>query len=322
MKRLAVLFIALSVVVGCGGEKAAQDGAAPADDRLEIAVIPKGVSHQFWLTVKAGADKAGEDLGVDVLWQGPAKETEVDKQLNIFQDMISRGADAVVLAATDENALMVPVQQAMDQGIPVVTIDSGLKENISVSFIATDNVAGAKAAAEKLIELIGGEGKVGLIPFVPGAATSELREQGFKEGVAEHPGVEIAATLYSQSDVARAVEITEDMLTSNPDLKGIFAANEPACVGVAQTLKVAGKAGTVMLVGFDASEEQINHLKDGTVQALIVQNPFRMGYLGVQTAVAAIKGEPVEKRIDTGVLVVTKENLDDPEVQAVLNPDI
>jgi ribose transport system substrate-binding protein len=224
------------------------------------------------------------------------------------------------MAACDENALIPTLDKAIAAGIKVVTIDSGVKSDAPLSFVATDNVAAAKAAADALAKLIGGPGKVGLIPFVPGAATSELREQGFKEGVAANPGLELVATLYCHSDVAKAMDAARDMMTANPELKGIFAANEAAAIGAAQAIRTAGKQGQVFLVAFDAAEEEVAALREGVIQALIVQNPFNMGYLGVKTALDALAGKPVEKRVDTGVLVVTKENIDTPEVQKIINP--
>jgi ribose transport system substrate-binding protein len=244
----------------------------------------------------------------------------VVQQINIVQDMISRKVDALVLAACDENALIQPIDLAMAAGIPVITIDSGVNSDKPLSFVATDNIAGAKAAADELSRLIGGEGKVGLMPFVPGAATSELRERGFKEGLEAHPGLLLVSTLYCMSDVAKAMDITQDMMTSFPDLKGLFAANEAGAIGAAQAIKAAGKTGIVKLVSFDAAEEQITALKEGACQALIVQNPFKMGYTGVKAAIDAIQGKPVEKRIDTGVTVVTLENFNDPEIQKLLYP--
>jgi ribose transport system substrate-binding protein len=208
----------------------------------------------------------------------------------------------------------------MDAKIPVVTIDSGVKSDLPVSLVATDNVAGAKAAAETLAKLIGESGKVGLIPFVPGAATSEMREEGFKEGLKAYPNIELVATLYSMSDVAKGMDVTQDMLTAHPDLKGIFAANESGAIGAAQAIKAAGKTGEVKLVAFDASDEEIASLKGGAIQALVVQNPFKMGYMGVQAVVDAIHGKPVDKRIDTGVTVVTMENLNNPDIQKLLYP--
>ena len=317
--------IVLAIAAGCGGKVSAppQQPAAttPAKkNRLEIGVVPKGISHQFWLTVKAGADAAGAEFNANIRWQGPDKETEIDKQVNILEDMISRKVDAIVMAACDENGLTNVIRKAVDAKIPVITIDSGVKSDLPVSLVATDNIAGAKAAAHELARLIGNEGEVGLIPFVSGAATSELREQGFKEGLQELPNLKLVATLYSQSDVAKGMNIMQDMMTANPNLKGVFVANEPGAIGAAQAIKAAGKAGKVKLVAFDASDEEIAMLKDGALQALIVQNPFQMGYLGVKAAVDAINGKPVPKLIDTGVTVVTMENFNQPDIQKLLYP--
>lgn len=298
----------------------ADTGDATTDDGYTIAVVPKGLGHQFWTTVKAGADAAGDETGSTILWNGPAKETEVAEQIDIIQDMLSRGVDAIVMAACDENALVETIDNAMDNGIPVVTIDSGVQSDRPVSFIATDNIAGAVAAADAVAELIGGEGEVGLIPFVPGAATSEQREKGFKEGVAKHEGLDLVSVIHCNSDVAKAMSATEDMISAHPELKAIFAANEAACIGAMTALATLGKEGDVKLVAFDASPEQLDALESGSVQALIVQNPFQMGYEGVMRAIDAIEGRDVEKRIDTGVTVVTKDNMNDPDVQKLLNP--
>lgn len=320
---LATLLVAM---LGCGGKEVspAQDTAQPteskSDDTLQIAVVPKGLAHQFWLTVKAGAEAAAKENNAEIIWQGPAKETEVDKQINIIQDMISRKVDGIVMAACNENALIQIVEKAHKNGIPVVTIDSGIKSDIQHSFVATDNMHGAKMAADALADMIGGEGKVGLIPFVKGAATSELREQGFREGIAAYPGITLVATLYCDSDVAKAMNVTQDMLTANPDLKGIFATNEPAAIGAAQAIKAAGKTGQVKLVAFDAAEEEINGLKNGSIQALVVQDPYKMGYVGVESVITVINGGSIEKRIDTGVTIVTLENFEEPEVQKLLYP--
>ena len=334
MRLFAGLLSALILLAGCqptapaGPEQASpaqpQAGASSAapqtGGKLRFAVVPKGLTHQFWLTVKAGADAAGKDLNVDINWIGPEKETEVVKQINLIEDQIGAGVNAIVMAACDQDALIDVIKKALDKKIPVVTIDSGVNSDLPYSFIATDNVAGAADAARALAKLIGEEGEVGLIPFVKGAGTSEQREEGFKKGIAEFSNVTIADIQYSQSDVIKAMNITEDMLTAHLNLKGIFAANEPAAVGVVQALEAAGKASQIKLVAFDAGDDEIAALKRGTIQALIVQNPFRMGYDGVKTALDVINGKQVEKRIDTGVTVVTMENFETPEVQKLLNP--
>lgn len=331
---LAVSILVLLVAVGCGqpsttpSSEPSTQAAKPAAEnqtdqgakRYRIAVIPKGLVHQFWLTVKAGAEAAGAELGADIIWKGPEKETDIPKQINIVEDMISAKVDAIVMAACDKKALVSRIEEAVRAGIPVVTIDSGVDSDLPISFVATDNVAGARKAAETLAKLIGEEGKVGLLPFVLGAATSDMREQGFKEGLQQFPKIQLVATRYSESDVAKGMSAVEDMLTANPDLKGIFAANESGAMGAVQALEATGSAGKVKLVAFDAAEREIEALKAGTIQALIVQNPFRMGYDGVKAAIDHIQGRPVEKRIDTGVTVVTAENLNDPDVQKLLYP--
>jgi ribose transport system substrate-binding protein len=294
---------------------------APASG-LKIAVVPKGTAHVFWKTVEAGARAAGKQYGAQILWNGPAEETDVTGQIAILEDFITQGVSAIVMAACDAKALVPVVQKARGKGIPVITIDSGIETKDALSFVATDNVAGAKMAAQKLAELIGKKGKVGVIPFIKGAATSDMREQGFKEGIAAFPDIQLVSTLYSQSDATQAMQKTEDMLTSVPDLAGIFAANEPAVVGAANVLKQRNLAGKVKLVGFDASDAEVAALKEGVVQALVVQNPFKMGFEGVRLAVQAIKGEKIPERVDTGVTIVTKENLNDPEVQKLLNPPL
>lgn len=324
-KKILISLSILILVVSCGAPKqsatpSGQSESKGAKDTIEIAVIPKSFSHQFWLTVKAGAETAGKELGVKIIWQGTAKETEVEQQINIVQDMINRKVKAIVLAASDANALVGIVENAVNRGIPVVTIDSGVNSDKPISFVATDNILGAKIAADTLAKLIGEEGEVGLIPFVPGAATSEMRERGFKEGISAYPKIKLVSVLYSDSNVAKAMDVTNDMLTAFPNLKGIFAANESSAVGCAQAIKSKGKAGQIKVVAFDAAEEEIQALKEGVIQALIVQNPFKMGYLGVKTAYDAIQGKPVEKRIDTGVTVVTLENINDPEIQKILYP--
>ncbi|MCX5771693.1 MAG: ABC transporter substrate-binding protein [Candidatus Hydrogenedentes bacterium] len=325
MRRIGLAVLVLLMAGGCGQQQPAGGGnvtqaPGPKTGKLRVAVVPKALSHQFWMTVKAGADAAGKEFGVEIDWQGPAKETEVYKLISIMEDMISSKVNAIVMAACDENALIGVVQKAIDAGIPVVTIDSGIKSDIGVSFVATDNIAGGKAAARELARLVGNEGEVGLIPFVPGAATSEMREQGFLDGLAEFPNMKLAQKLYSMSDVAKSMSVTEDMMTSNPNLKGIFAASEPTAVGSAQALKAAGKAGQIKLVAFDASDEEIQALKAGTIQALIVQNPYQMGYRGVKAALDHLQGKPVEKRVDTGVTVVTMENFNNPDIQKLLYP--
>jgi ribose transport system substrate-binding protein len=314
---LAVLAIALVVgVVGCG-KRQQSDGN---EKKLRIAVVPKGTAQSFWLAVKAGAEDAGKEKGAQIIWKGPAKETDVAGQKRIIENFINAKVDAIVMAACSETALVPTVEQADRAGIPVITIDSGVKSDVPKSFVATDNIAGAREAAKVLARLIGESGEVGLIPFVKGAATSNMREQGFKDEIKKYKNIKLVSVLYSNSDIMQGVRATEDMLTANPNLAGIFAANEGGAVGAARALELRQLGGKVKLVAFDAAQAEIDALKKGTIQALIVQNPYRMGYDGVKTALAVLEGRKVPKRIDTGVTVVTKDNLNDTHIQKLLYP--
>lgn len=324
---MAVALLGLALT-GCPKEtpsapEGGGDGGGGAGRKLRIAVIPKGTTHSFWQAVKAGADAAGAEEGVEIIWQGPSRETEYTEQMNIVQNQISSRVDGIVLAATHAESLIQPVKEAVDKGIPVVTIDSGLAKDRdpSLCYIATDNVEGGRRAADALAKAIGEKGKVGLMPFLQGAASSDERERGFLEGIKKYPNVQVAVTLYNDSDAAKALDRTAEMLTAHPDLAGIFAANEPGGVGAANYLKQRKLAGKVKLVAYDTSEDELRALEEGTIQALIVQNPYKMGYEGVKTVLKAIRKQPITERyIDSGVMVVTKENLHSDEVQRLLNP--
>ncbi len=286
----------------------------------KILVSPKGLVHNFWVTVKAGADSAGKEFDAEVIWKGPAQETDIAGQIAIVEDYINKKVGAIVLAACDTKALNGLIDRAMDNGIPVITIDSGVDHDRPLSFIATDNVKAAELAADELAHLIGSKGEVALLPHVPGAATSIMREEGFKKGIAKYHDVKLVAVQYSQSDVATAMGVIENMLSAHPNLAGIFATTEAGTLGAVQALSARGKTGQVKVVGFDAAVDEITALRNGGVQALIVQDPFKMGYLGVKAAMEAIAKRPVEKRIDTGVYVITAENMETTEMRRVLYP--
>jgi len=291
-----------------------------SEDKLRILVSPKGLTHNFWLSVKAGADSAGKEFGAQIIWKGPALETDIAGQISIIEDYINKRVDAIVMAACDAKALIPVVEEAHRRGIVVITVDSGLDSDIPHSFVASDNILGAKIAADVLAELIGGAGEVACIPFIPGAETSIWRENGFKEGLEKYPQIKLAAVQYSQAEVATAMAVTENILTAWPDLKGIFAANEAGAIGAAQALIARNLQGRVKMVAFDAAPNEIEALQSGVIQALIVQNPFGMGYFGVKSAVEVINGKQVEKRIDTGITVITAENLNDPDIRKILFP--
>jgi ribose transport system substrate-binding protein len=284
-------------------------------------VVPKGTQHDFWLTVKAGAEAAGEKNGCEILWQGPASEQDINGQIKIIENFTTSGVDGMVVAACSGKDLIDPLRKAKEKGIIIATIDSGIDDpDLPITYAATDNVVGGEKAAQELARLVGETGKVTVIPFIKGAESSDEREKGFLDEIRKHPGITVTERiLYSDSDVNKAVTVTENLLTGSPDLAGIFAANEPGVKGALTVVRQRGLAGKVKLVGYDASPDQIQALRDGVVQALVVQDPFKMGYEGVNAVVNAKNGAAVEKRIDTGVAVVTPENIDTPEIQKLLS---
>jgi len=308
---LAVMLLIIIFYINCLNRES---------QRIRILVTPQSVVASFWVTVKAGADSAGKELGIDVIWKGPPTEADVDNQISILEDYINQGIDAIVLAALDNKALIPIVKRAVSRNIPVILIDSGIDSDDPASFIATDNILGANMAARMLAKLIGFRGKVALIPFFPGTSTSIHREKGFKDEIAKYPDIELVTVQYSQNDMAVAMGVTENILTAFPDIDGIFAANEPGAIGASQAILARGLAGKVKIVGFDAAPNEIDALKKNIIQALIVQNPFKMGYLGVKYAVDVIHGKKVPEIVDTGVTVVTNENLYNDEIQKLLYP--
>lgn len=293
---------------------------AESPRQYRIAVVPMTNTHAFFQTIKAGAEKTAKELGAKVLWRGPESETDVAGQIAIMENFIAQKVDAIVLAPCERKALVPVVQKAQKRGIPVIVVDSALEPDISDCFVATDNFKGGYIAGETLAKLIGGFGKVGVIQAIPGAASVQEREKGFREALKKFPKMKIASVLYGQSSVATAMQAAENMLTAHPNLRGIFAVNEISGVGTAQVLRARKLAGKVKLVAFDASETEIQALKDGVIQALIVQNPFKMGELGVRYAVMKLQGKQIPKRVDTGVTVVTAENFGKPEIQRLLFP--
>jgi ribose transport system substrate-binding protein len=303
-----------------GGGPAGGGGGA-AGKQLTIAVMPKGTKHQFWQAVKAGADQACKEENCTVDWAGPANEGSINDQVNLVETKITGKVDGIVLAATDATALNKPLLDAKAKGIPVVTIDSGVTDkDASLAYIATDNVEGGRRAAEALAKAMGEKGKVGLLIFQKGSASSDDRQKGFEEGIKKYPGIQLVSTLEA-NDPQKATETTLNMLTAHPEITGIFAANEPNGVGSANALKQKGLAGKVKLVAYDSSTEEIKALQDGIIQATIVQDPFQMGYKGVKTVLNAIRKKPIsEKFINSGMTVVTKDNLNTPDVQKLVNP--
>jgi ribose transport system substrate-binding protein len=328
--RLVVL-AAVAVAVGCSGGGGGADGGGgrPASGKLTIAVIPKGTSHVFWQSIHAGAVKAAREVGAEVIWRGPLREDDRDSQVSEVEGFVSRGVSGIVLAPLDDSALVGPVTSAMQNKIPVVIIDSGLKGGDFVSFVATDNGKGGRLGAEHLARALGGKGKVVMLRYAEGSASTNEREDGFLEAMKASPGIQVVSSnQYGGADVEGAYKKSETLLSNykKPDgslsIDGIFTPNESTSFAMQRVLQDNGWAGKVRFVGFDASENLVKGLRDGQIDALVVQDPINMGYLGLKTLVAHIKGQPVEKRIDTGVRVATKENMDSPDMKDVLHPDL
>lgn len=298
---------------------------------LRIAVVPKGTTHEFWRSIHAGARAAQEELAIegtriDVIWQGPLREDDREQQIQVVENFIGRRVAGIVLAPLDAQALVAPVEQAARARIPVVIIDSGLATERTVSFVATDNREGGRLGARRLGELLGGEGNVILLRYQTGSASTEARETGFLETIAaEFPAIRVLSSdQHGGATRDTAFRAAQNLLNRHGrEVHGIFAPNESTTVGTLLALREAGLAGgRVKLVGFDTARQSLDAIREGDLHGLVVQNPFRMGYLGVRTVVAHIQGRPVERLIDTGVALITPDNIDAPELADLLHPPL
>lgn len=319
----AIVLLTVSTACSRGNQPAS------SDSKMTIAVIPKGTTHEFWQSIHAGANKAGQELGVEIIWRGPLREDDRDAQVSEVEGFISRGVSGIALAPLDESALVGPVSDAMSRKIPVVIFDSGLKGDNYVSFVATDNIKGGRMAGERIAQSIGGKGRVVLLRYAEGHDSTGKREQGFLEAMAAQPGIKVVSSnQYVGTDVEGAYKRAESILTSlkNPDgslgIDGLFCANESSTFAVMRVLQENGWADKVKFVGFDASPNLVKGLRDGALDGLIVQDPVQMGYLGVKTLVTHLKGGQVERRIDTGVHLVTRDNMTEPDMKALIEPDL
>lgn len=299
-----------------------------------VAVIPKGTTHVFWKSIHAGALQGKkflqekEGLEVEVIWQGPLVEDEREAQRQVLESFVGQNVDGIVFAPIDEHAMVAPVNQAMAAGKPVVIIDSGLKGEDYVSFVATDNTRGGVLAAERLGELMKGKGKALLLRYQIGSASTDQREKGFIDTLRrKFPQIELlppGLEQYAGATVGRAQEASETLLNTYTEVQGIFCPNESSCTGMLQALQKTGRAGKVFFVGFDANEKLVEAMaaEPPSIHGLILQNPVRMGELGVRTLVEYLQGKKVERRIDTGVHLITQENMKEPEMQKLLKPDL
>jgi len=326
MKKAAAI-VFLTALAACGGTAKQQAGGSSGG--ITIAVIPKGTSHVFWQSIHAGAQKAATELGVTIVWRGPLREDDRDAQVSEVEGFISRGISGICLAPLDETALVPPVQEAVQQKIPVVIFDSGLKSGDYVSFVATDNTKGGQLGGQRLAESIGKKGKVILLRYAEGHDSTGKREQGFLDAMKQYPGIEVVSSnQYGGADVEGAYKKAEALLSTykKPDgslaVDRIFTPNESVSFAMLRVLQDNGWAGKVKFVGFDASPNLVKGLRDGGLDAIVVQDPVHMGYTAVETMVKHLKGQPVEKWIDTGVKVATKDNMDTPQIKSLIEPDL
>ncbi|WP_137152659.1 ABC transporter substrate-binding protein [Devosia sp. FKR38] len=302
-------------------------GVSPASAQdVTIPIIVKDTTSFYWQIVLAGARAAGKDLGVNVPELGAQAETDINGQISILENAVAGKPAAVVIAPTEKSALGAPITEAA-KSVPIIGIDSSADSTAFTSFLTTDNVQGGRIAAQGLVAAVKAatgkeEGEVALITSVPNAGSLEERKQGFIEELAKYPGIKLVADKYADGQAATGLNITTDLLTANPNLVGIFASNLIMAQGAGQALAENGVADKVSLIGFDSDEKLVGFLKDGTIDGLVVQDPYRMGYDGIKTALAASKGEKVEAFVDTGANLITTANMEEARSQELLNPKV
>ena len=309
-------------VAACGGS------APPPGKRLQIAVIPKGTTNEFWKAIHAGAVKAANERGgVDIIWKGPIREDDRDEQIKIVENFISRGVDGIVLAPLDDQALVPVLNDAKARKIPVVIFDSGVKWNDYVSFVATDNYKAGALGADRLAEVLGGKGDIILLRYAEGSASTMERESGFLDTIKKnHPGLNVlSSNRYAGATVEPAYAAAEGLLSAFEHVQGMFTPNESTTLGTLLALRAAGRIGgknEVKLVGFDAGDKLVEALGQGELYGLVLQNPLRMAELAVDALLDSVAGKAVDKRIDTGEYMITRENMKQPDMDALLRPPV
>jgi ribose transport system substrate-binding protein len=316
-RKFAGLFagsMALALVVGACGAS-----ATPAPEKPYIAIVSKGSQHQFWQAVQKGATDEAAAKGATITYEGPASESEVDKQLTMLKTAIDKNPAAICFAALDSKAATPLLEEAKSKNIPIVGFDSGVDSDIPVTTVSTDNIAAAGEAADKMAGLIGDAGKVAVIVHDQTSQTGTTRRDGFVNRMKEkHPNIEIVAIEYGAGDPVKSADLAKAIMTANPDLKGFFGANEGSAKGVLNALKETGKEGKIVAVGYDSGQQQIDAIMSGVMAGAITQNPVGIGAKCVDAALDAIAGKTLPLNIDTGYYYYDKTNIDKPEIQAVL----
>jgi ribose transport system substrate-binding protein len=327
--KFIITCLSLMVLTSCGGQQqeTVREKGIP-EDKPTIAVIPKGTTHEYWKSVHAGAVKASREMDAEIIWKGPLKEDDREAQISVVENFITRGVDGICLAPLDDTALRTPVTSAVRAEIPVVIFDSDLKSDDYVSFVATDNHKGGYMAGQYMARLLEGQGRVVVLRYQEGSASTAQREQGFLDAIAEQEGIEVvSANQYGGATTETAYQASENLLgplktEGGLTIDGIFCPNESTTFGMLRALQDAALAGKVTFIGFDSSPKLVEALEKKQIHGLVLQNPFQMGYLCVKTMMRHLKGEDVEKRVDTGAALVTPENMNKPEIQQLLSPDL
>ncbi|MCL2128030.1 MAG: ABC transporter substrate-binding protein [Treponema sp.] len=311
MKKIILAFLCISLLAGTVWARGAQSGSGSGSGNIQIALITMDSVDEHWLKLNNGAQDKAKELGnVTVTWSAPqVGKVDAAAQLQLIEDAITRRVSVLMLAPLHAEALVPGIEKAKAAGVKVVLVDSGANTEAYDAFLFTDNAAAARLAADELAKVINGQGKVAIINAQAGAGTTMTRENEFKAQMAsKYPGVTIVGTQYSDGDATRALNIATDFMTANPDLAGIYACNEGSTTGAGNGIEQAGKGGVVRFVGFDWSDNTKALIERGVLDATMVQNPYQMGYQGVQAGVDLVNGKPVQRQIDTGVTVATKAN--------------
>jgi ribose transport system substrate-binding protein len=328
-RRLVAALLTFCALATCSRREAAPHAATPASKSFTIAVIPQGSTHEFWKSIHAGAMKAARDeaaqhVDIKIIWKGPMREDDREQQVQVVEGFVTQQVSGIVLAPFDKHALVRPVEEARRAGIPTVVIDSALESNDPISLVASDNHHGGELAADEMARLLNGKGKVLVLRYQEGVFSTEQREKGFLDRIKAYPGITlISSNQFAGSSRDTAKSATENLLNRfGKDMNGLFTPNESSTAGALLALEDSGKAGKIQFIGFDTSEIFTEAMRAGKLQGIVVQNPFRMGELGVKTLVAHLLSQPIEKRVDTGVTLITPLTLDRPESQQLLHPPL
>ncbi len=289
------------------------------NQRPVIGVVPKATSHLFFMAVHAGVREAGAEFNFDIDWNGPNEETDHARQIQVVDAMVARRVTAMAISATDENTVAQAVQRAIDAGIHVSVFDSGVNARGYLTFVATDNLAAGVTAADRLAQLVGEHGKVGMVMHKPGGTSTMLRERGFQEAMVKHAKVTIAARQYGMADRSKARAAAENMLSAHPDMAGLFASSEASSLGAMQAIESRGLRGKVKLITFDTSDSHVAALQAGTIDLMLVQDSRKMGYEAVKALAMKLRGETPPARMDLPVQVIAKADLERPEIRGLLS---